>query len=59
MVVRLSGPPRSFTQEQWLADVRNAAEQSADPEIVVDMSAVKRIQSRQLSELLRLSLIHI
>ena len=56
MVVQLAGPTRAFSRDSWFEDVHNAAQDSPDAEIVVDMSAVERIQSRDLSDLVRLHL---
>jgi anti-anti-sigma regulatory factor len=44
------------TEVHWLDEAKNAAEQSTDHEIVVDISAVDRIVSAELNQLIRLHL---
>lgn len=41
---------------EWIVDARKTAMQTTDVEIVVDMSTVREICSRDLSELIRLHL---
>ena len=44
------------TDDPWLEEAKYVAEHSVDEEIVVDISAVKRIRSAELNQLIRLHL---
>jgi anti-anti-sigma factor len=43
-----------LTASHWIQDVSNAAKNSNEPEIVVDMSSVNHVRSQELNELIQL-----